>query len=198
LNNGYTISKIFNTIMDMKRQRSPFKCLCDKHRIDYIWPATDKEVTNPGITIEEMAKALGYVDKKGDGQQSRLSQYENRQEGPPLDLVEKYAEFFKLDSAGKFDLFYAALESSNEIRIDITALRPNTEKVFVQFITAMILCKETGGLESANEYVPFEYQQGELNGAWGKLVAAIESFATAIKKHQLSYQTISKESSLTK
>jgi hypothetical protein len=62
----------------------------------------------------------------------------------------------------------------------------------------MILYKNIDSAEKANEFVPFEYQKGKLNEAWGKLIAAIASFATAIKEYRLSYQNISKENSLTK
>jgi transcriptional regulator with XRE-family HTH domain len=49
-----------------------------------------------GVTMEEMALALGIFKKTKDGtqkgQQARLSQYENRPDGPPWDIVVQYAD----------------------------------------------------------------------------------------------------------
>jgi transcriptional regulator with XRE-family HTH domain len=176
----------------MKRQKSLFKRLCDKYRIDYSWPEIDGEKKPPGITIEEMAKELGYTDEKGNGKQSHLSQLENNPKGPPLEFVEKYANCFKLDSVQKFDLFYAALESSKEIKLDVTALRPLLAKTFFQFVVAMILCKEIFSPPGVNEHVPFSSKDTELIDAWTKLLSAVENFADAVKKYPLAYRPDSK------
>jgi transcriptional regulator with XRE-family HTH domain len=176
----------------MKRKKTSFKRLCDKYRIDYNWPETNGEKKGQGITIEEMAKELGYCDEKGKGKQSLFSQVENNPKGPPLEFVEKYADFFKLDSAHKFDLFYAALESSKEIKLDITALRPYTEETFFKFITAMILCKEIDTSPKSNQYAPFLVDHTDLNSAWKGLITAIKDFEDVVKKHSLAYQPASK------
>jgi hypothetical protein len=139
-----------------------------------------------------MAKELGYCDEKGKGKQSRLSQSENNLKGPPLEFVEKYADFFKLDSAQKFDFFYAALESSRKIKLDATALRPYTEETFCKFVTAMILCKEIYNPPNPNKYVPFSVNNTDLTNAWGGLIKAIKAFEDAVKKQPLAYRPGSK------
>jgi hypothetical protein len=139
-----------------------------------------------------MAKELGYCDEKGKGKQSLLSQSENNPKGPPLEFVEKYANFFKLDSAGKFDLFHAALESSKEIKIDITALRPVTKKTFFKFVTAMILCKGICNSMLAGAEVPFPYNNPELENGWKGLMNAVDAFVNTVKQHSLAYRPDSK------
>jgi hypothetical protein len=94
-----------------RTEYSTFKYLCDRHRLDYLWDEKDESGRSKReITITEMAKKLGFIGKNGKGQESKLSQYENRREGPPLELVEKYAECFGLKGKAKFDLFYEALK----------------------------------------------------------------------------------------
>jgi transcriptional regulator with XRE-family HTH domain len=65
-----------------------------------------------GVTMEEMALALGLFTETRDGtkkgQQARLSQYENQPDGPPWDIVVQYADYFGLKGTERFDFFYQA------------------------------------------------------------------------------------------
>jgi transcriptional regulator with XRE-family HTH domain len=62
-----------------------------------------------GVTMEKMALDLGLFTETQDGtkkgQQARLSQYENRSEGPPWDIVVQYADYFGLKGTERFNFF---------------------------------------------------------------------------------------------
>jgi transcriptional regulator with XRE-family HTH domain len=156
---------------------STFKHLCDRHRLDYLWDEKD-ESGRPkrGITIAEMAKKLGFIGKNGKGQESKLSQYENRREGPPLELVEKYAECFGLKGKAKFDLFYEALNSSEIIRFDACTINPDFREQFLQFLTVMIL-----GIGTNNDL------NNWLHEGFLDYDTVIKSFLDAIEKSPCKY-----------
>jgi transcriptional regulator with XRE-family HTH domain len=84
---------------------SKFKSACIKYREDRH------------LSMTEFAEQLGGY------KQSRLSQFETREEGPPLDLVKKYADFFGLTGFERTEFFQAALESSKIITLDVTTIR---------------------------------------------------------------------------
>jgi transcriptional regulator with XRE-family HTH domain len=95
-----------------------------------------------GVTMEEMALALGMTTKTKDGkkkgQQARLSQYENRAEGPPWRIVQQYADYFCLERGERFDFFLEALGSAKEITLNIEQVKSISKKVFLRFIIGVM------------------------------------------------------------
>jgi hypothetical protein len=65
-----------------------------------------------------------FADRLGGPKQSRLSQFETGPEGPPLEIVERYADFFQLKGPERVDFFLAAIEASDPIRIDVSKIHP--------------------------------------------------------------------------
>jgi hypothetical protein len=131
-----------------------------------------------------MAEKLNYKNYK----YSRLSQLENNKKGPPLELVEEYARFFELDNPGKFDLFFAALESSNEIKFDLSAVDAAWKKEFIRVVTSVVLAKETGEImEKIIKDKVFKSKYDNLFESWNKLRNGIDNFCKEIQKHPLAY-----------
>ena len=130
-----------NTIKKRKRlpDYSTFKRQCKRYRDDHIWYNDDIKETITGITIEEMAKKLGYIGKNGKGQESKLSQYENALNGPPLKIVKKYADFFNLDKDKRLAFYYAALESSKKITINLDEIKGIKREAFIKFFLMSII-----------------------------------------------------------
>lgn len=119
---------------------STFKYLCDRHRLDYLWDEkTESGRPKRGITIEEMAAKLGFIGKNGKGQESKLSQYENASKGPPLDLVMKYLGFFKLNPMDKYELLYAALDSSERIILTPDMIKGIKKETFLKLLTGILI-----------------------------------------------------------
>jgi hypothetical protein len=144
--------------------------------------------------MEDMAKAIGFVHinpktGKEKNDYSRLSQLENEPKGPPLGMVEKYAQFFNLKGEDKLHFFKIALESSAEIRIDITAIDVNMKDIFLKFIAAVLLCDNEAASYGNSDY-PFglegEKPKGETkNETWKNLSSCIDKFCDAIAKGEL-------------
>jgi transcriptional regulator with XRE-family HTH domain len=114
-----------------RSQYSVFKRHCELLRME------------KGINMEEMALALGMFAKTKDGikkgQQARLSQYENRPEGPPWDLVVQYADYFGLKEQERFDFFTEALSSAKKITVDVEKVKGVDKAVFIKFIAGVLL-----------------------------------------------------------
>jgi transcriptional regulator with XRE-family HTH domain len=98
-----------------------------------------------GVTMEEMALALGIFKEIKDGtkkgQQARLSQYENRPDGPPWDIVVQYADYFELKGTGRFDFFMEALSSAKKITVDVENIIGVPKEVFIRFLVGVLVFK---------------------------------------------------------
>jgi len=112
---------------------SKFKNLCDKLRID-----------NGRLTETEQAEKMGFKS------QSTLSLYETKPEGPPLELVEIYADFFNLTRKDRFEFYLAALESSKIIKdLDLTKISSTYLDIFRRFLAFILIDKEAGAILEA-------------------------------------------------
>ena len=85
-----------------------------------------------------------FAEMLGRCKQSRLSQFETRPEGPPLDIVEQYADFFKLKGRDRVDFFFNALESSGQIVLDTEKLSPVVRESIFKLL-AIFLANNTIG-----------------------------------------------------
>jgi transcriptional regulator with XRE-family HTH domain len=96
-----------------------------------------------GVTMEEMALALGMSveTEKGTkkGQQARLSQYENRPDGPPWDIVISYADYFELEGVERFEFFMEALSPAQEITIKLDSIRCIPKEGFIKFLVGILV-----------------------------------------------------------
>ncbi|MDR0785406.1 MAG: hypothetical protein LBE74_05925 [Treponema sp.] len=113
-----------------RSQYSPFKRRCELLRMQ------------KGGTMEKMALDLGLFTETRDGtkkgQQARLSQYENRPEGPPWDIVVQYADYFGLEGAERFDFFIEALSSAKKITVDVEKIKGVDKDVFIRFLAGVL------------------------------------------------------------
>jgi transcriptional regulator with XRE-family HTH domain len=103
---------------------SRFKILCGTYRLNY---------EKGHLSMTEFAEKLGGY------KQSTLSQIENRAEGPPVELVQNYADFFKLENEKRLDFFLAALEASNKIGINCTKISPICRDSLLKFRNYSVL-----------------------------------------------------------
>jgi transcriptional regulator with XRE-family HTH domain len=128
-----------------RSQYTPFKRHCELLRMQ------------KGVTMEEMALALGMCTVTQDGakkgQQARLSQYENRPEGPPWDIVMRYADYFKLNKAERFDFFMEALNSSEKITVDVENIKCVDKEIFIRFLAGVLAFEKRQFVPSPNKEV---------------------------------------------
>jgi hypothetical protein len=73
------------------------------------------------------------------GQQARLSQYENRPEGPPWDLVWQYADYFGLKETERFDFLIEALSSTKKITVDVEKIKGIPPNIFITFLAGVLI-----------------------------------------------------------
>ena len=146
---------------------SRFKRLCEKLRIDH-----------------DHLSMIEFAEKLGSGyMQPRLSQFETRPEGPPLDIVEQYADFFKLKGNDRIDFFLAALQSSGQIRIDQNKLPLGIQEGLFKLIAIFLSNRTLGEIISKMKIDPsYGIQDPEkkyinLKDEWRKVEYAIENFA---------------------
>jgi len=125
------------SIRKKRSEYSDFKRLCDNYRYNHAWRNKDTGESVTGITLEEMAKELGFIGKNGKGQESKLSQYENGI--PPLNIVQKYAEFFKLKKGEKMSFFYEALKTCKKFTVDMEKIKGIKREAFIKFILLALL-----------------------------------------------------------
>jgi transcriptional regulator with XRE-family HTH domain len=113
-----------------RSQYSPFKRRCELLRMQ------------KGITMEKMALDLEMFIETQDGtrkgQQARLSQYENRPDGPPWDIVVQYADYFGLKGVERFDFFIEALSSAKKITVDVEKVKGVDKDVFIRFLAGIL------------------------------------------------------------
>ena len=107
----------------MAKSTSKFKDLCDMYRFRH-----------GRLSIDALAKELSEkYDVKYT--QPLLSGLENRKEGPPLEMVERYANFFNLKNKERFDFYLAALEASEKTeKLDFSEIDPFFWICFVNFL----------------------------------------------------------------
>jgi transcriptional regulator with XRE-family HTH domain len=179
--NTYTLSGKYGNLFIMGRKlknasgqdKSPsrFKVLCGTYRLNY---------ENGPLSMVEFAEKLGGY------KQSTLSQIENKEEGPPIELVKKYADFFKLEREKRFDFFLAALEASNKLEINCRKISPIFKDNLLKFLS-FILSDQTAGLILQAKQVDPQYfldgrcrnNHNNLDETWVKLN---NFFADFIKK----------------
>jgi hypothetical protein len=127
---------------------------------------------------------VGFAEKLKEQEklnlsQSRLSQFETRPEGPPLEIVKEYAEFFKLKGEARFDFFLAALEASDPIEIDILKVHPIFQDILRKYI-ALTLANESIGkiLQNCKDIPDYTIRLDEytvLEETWKKLGDVLET-----------------------
>ena len=109
---------------------SRFKILCEQYRL-----------LNGHLSIKELA------DKLGEYSQPRLSDFETRAEGPPLEMVEKYANYFKLKNKERFDFYLAALEASEKTKeLDFSEIAPSFLDIFRKYLALILSNNRVGSL----------------------------------------------------
>jgi transcriptional regulator with XRE-family HTH domain len=142
--------------MEVKKERltrsqySPFKRRCELLRMQ------------KGVTMEKMALDLGMSAETKDGakkgQQARLSQYENRPGGPPWDMVVRYADYFKLNKAERFDFFMEALSSTKKITVDVENVKCVSKDVLIRFLAGILAFERPNFSSAALESKVFEIE----------------------------------------
>jgi hypothetical protein len=133
-----------------------------------------------------------FAEQLGGYKQPTLSQFETRPEGPPLDLVERYSDFFELAGKSRFDFFVAALESSRQLNIDIKKLPLTIRESLFKLLALFLSNKVTGEIiekrkakpifgitKSASD--PYEH----LEKSWQKLETAITDLVEEGVKHYM-------------
>jgi hypothetical protein len=114
-----------------RSQYSPFKRRCELLRMQ------------KSVTMEKMALDLGMSTETRDGmkkgQQARLSQLENQPDGPPWDIVMRYADYFELKGIERFDFFMEALSSSKKITVDTENIVGVSKDAFIRFLAGVLL-----------------------------------------------------------
>jgi hypothetical protein len=118
----------------MSDKISPFGVSCKKLRTD-----------NGNISQAEMGEKLGGYT------QSQVSAFERvvdapndktkKHKDPPLDYVERCADFFKLKGKERFDLYVAALKSSEKITFELDMIQSLHKEDFAKLLTVLILCE---------------------------------------------------------
>lgn len=158
----------------MPKSPSRFKCLCEKFRID-----------NGHLSIAELGDELGY-------KQSNLSNYETRAKGPPLDMVEKYCEHFKLVNEDRYNFFLAALETSEKIEVNFKKISPVFQETLFKFLAFVLSDQDVGIIleagqkdrlhwASANRNSPYE----KLENIWKNLKSEFSKFIEeAAREHE--------------
>ena len=159
------------------RPPSRFKCLCEKLRIDC-----------DHLSMTEFAEKLGRY------KQSRLSQFETQPDGPPLDIVEQYADFFKLKGNDRVDFFVAALQSSDQIKISRYKLPLDIQESLFKLIAIFLsnsIIGETINKRKIDSLYGYLVRTGsdpyiDLMKAWDDVETAIANFALeGVKDYRL-------------
>jgi len=112
--------------------------------------------------------------------QPLLSQFETRAEGPPLEIVEKYATFFKLKNRERFDFYLAALEASEKTKeLDFSKIASSFLDIYRKYL-ALILSNSRVGSLLNDDKVTIIAQSDEKNlyyplvSTWDKLKQDLE------------------------
>jgi hypothetical protein len=163
----------------MNNKKSPFGDLCHMYRVRQY--PSEAEM---GQKIEELGCKLG--SKPGSNRQPVISQFEraissqeapNKQHrDPPLDYVEACAQLFKLNPAQKYDLFVAALYSSEKIVIDTAAIDEEKNTILC-FLAALFIASKKGF-----KTLIYDEDSNGLYNAWQGLKNASDRFVDEIKK----------------
>jgi hypothetical protein len=137
---------------------------------------------------------IEFAEKlKAGYKQPRLSQFETRKKGPPLKLVEQYADLFGLEKEARRDFFQAALDASDPVTMESKKFPPVIRRKIVD-ILAVFLSNPVVGEIIEKRKVSRTYglipNRGDpynsLEKSWLKLEQAVANFvAEGIKYYFL-------------
>jgi hypothetical protein len=194
----------------MNEKKSPFGMLCKSYRARLSFNETDM-----GEKIEELGYSLGK--KSGSSRQAAINMFEHsidppdasrkQHRDPPLDYVEACAELFKFSTPEKYELFCAALNSSEKIIID-PALFDSLEKtiadppisdsknesnakltikdILVAVIVSLYLGREKiPEIEKKFLKNPYSKENKKSYESWSTLQCAVDGFVDLVKRDAL-------------
>jgi len=160
--------------LEQSNPPSRFKTLCDKYRL-----------LNGRLSIKELAEKLG-----GKYNQPILSQYETQAKGPPLEIVEKYADFFDLKNEDRFDFYLAALEASKKTeKLDFSKIDLSFLIMFRKFLAFILSDQDVGFIFKVCEVNAGYYSQEQdkecevLFSAWKSLKSSFTNFIKEATKY---------------
>jgi hypothetical protein len=139
-----------------------------------------------------------FADRLGGPKQSRLSQFETGPEGPPLEIVEKYADFFQLKGPERVDFFLAAIEASDPIRIDVSKVHPFFQDNLRKYLAVVLGSNNMGEIIQRKTADPsygkiylssnsYRDQYADLERTQKRLR---ESFETFLKEGEKEYELL--------
>ena len=147
--------------------------------------------------MEALAKELN--EKYGKKYfQSLLSNFEG-QEGPSLEIVEIYADYFKLKNEERFDFFLVALEISEKTEeIEFSKIDPIFLDMFRKFLAFILSDQDVGFILGVDKKYPhyftslikndninwYKKNYGDLLNQWRFFFPRFDDFmAEAVKYH---------------
>jgi len=184
----------------MNDKKSPFGDLCHQYRGKIH--LSEQEM---GKKIEELGYKLGK--DKGKNKQPLISQFERKLEpegpsrtqhrDPPLDYVEVCARVFKLAPPEKYDLFIAALQSSEKLVFDRNAIDDGEiEKEIISIVLSLILSgKKLGNIvknhkENKQKSLSYTYPENDDDRkyylAWEKLLNTSQEMIEIVRNNHFS------------
>jgi hypothetical protein len=186
--------------MVMDEKKSLFGVLCVINRAKHH--IKEKEM---GQKIEDLGYKLGR--EKGSNKQPLISQFERKLEpdgpgrtqhrDPPLDYVEVCAKLFELSPPEKYDLFIAALQSSEKLIFDRNAIDGEIEEEIISIILSLILSgKKLGNIvkkhqENKQKSLLYVYPENtndrEYYFAWDNLSKASQRLIEVVRKNYFDY-----------
>jgi hypothetical protein len=169
----------------MNDKKSLFGDLCHMHRVRLHLSEAEM-----GQKIEELGYKLG--SKPGSSRQPVISQFERaidppgatrkHHRDPPLDYVETCARLFKLNPAQRYDLFVAALKSSEKVIIDEVIINDKIKETILCLLAALLMSgKEFSSLFTYNRYALNTADKDFLN-AWEALKSASDRLIKELKE----------------
>lgn len=163
----------------MNDKKSPFGDLCHMHRVSLHLSEAEM-----GQKIEELGCKLG--SKQGSNRQPVISQFERaidppgvprkQHRDPPLNYVETCARLFELNPVQRYELFVAALDSSEKIVIDKAAIDEEKNTILC-FLAALFIASKKGF-----KTLIYDEDSNGLYNAWQDLKNASDRFIDEIKK----------------
>jgi len=183
----------------MNEKKSLFGDLCYRYRGKLH--ITEQEM---GEKIEKLGYKLGK--EKGKNKQPLISQFERKMEkgtgwkqhrDPPLEYVEVCAKLFELAPSEKYDLFIAALQSSEKLIFDRNTIDGEIEKESISIILSLILSgKKLGNIikkykENKQKSRLYTYPEDKNDMdyvlAWEKLLNTSQQMIDLVKKDHFDY-----------
>jgi hypothetical protein len=165
----------------MNDKKSPFGDLCHMHRVSLHLSEAEM-----GQKIEELGCKLG--SKQGSNRQPVISQFERaidppgvprkQHRDPPLNYVETCARLFELNLVQRYELFVAALDSSEKIVIDKAAIDEEMKKIMSCLLAALFVSSK----KDVKTLIDDDNNNSLYNKAWIGLKNAPDRFIDEIKK----------------